>query len=418
MDKVLAIIMAGGAGERLRPLTRERSKSAVPFGGKYRIIDFTLSNCVNSRLRQMYILTQYRSGSLNQHIQDGWGISSSGLGDYIYCVPAQQKLGSDWYRGTADAVRQNLDLVSRRAAEFILILSGDHIYKMNYVRMMGYHRMKRANVTVSAIRVRKDQAVGALGVLEVDRAGRMVGFEEKPKQPKTIAGAPDHVFGSMGVYLFKATTLIEALQEPGDDFGRDIIPKMIGRRRDVFVYDYEKENKITDFVVEVIEGRRQKSLVERTRDSSYWRDVGTLDSYYEASIDLVGLDPLFNLYGERWPIKTYQRPLPPTKVVLGGSTPDSMVCEGCIVSGGTVSRSVLSPGVVVERDARVEDSIVFDDVTLEPGARVRRAIIDKQVTIRSGASVGYDLEADRRRGCTVSDAGIVVVPKGMDIAPV
>ncbi|MCX6010156.1 MAG: glucose-1-phosphate adenylyltransferase [Chloroflexi bacterium] len=415
MDKVLAIIMAGGMGERLQPLTRERSKSSVPFAGKFRLIDFTLSNCINSGVRQVFVLTQYRSGSLNKHIQDGWGISSSGLGDFIYCVPAQQKLGADWYRGTADAVRQNLDLVWKKGIEHALILSGDHVYKMNYGQMVAFHKMKNAGLTTSAIRVRKEEAAGRLGVLEVDQNYRMLGFEEKPAQPKTIVDAPDYVLASMGIYLFKAGTMREALQEEGDDFGKEIIPRMIAKGHDIFVYDYEKENKIEDFVVEVKEGRRQKVLVDRTRDSSYWKDVGSIDSYYEANMDLVGVDPFFNLYGERWPFRTYQRPLPPTKVILGGSTPDSIVCEGCIVSGGTVMRSILSPGVVVERNAVVEDSIVLDDVNIEPGARIRRAIIDKEVRIQSGASLGYDMEADKGRGCTISDTGIVVVPKGMDI---
>lgn len=418
VDKVLALVMAGGAGERLQPLTRERSKSAVPFGGKYRIIDFALSNCLNSGLRQIYVLTQYRSGSLHKHIQDGWGISVSGLGDFIYCVPAQQKRGADWYRGTADAIRQNLDLVRGKDIESVLILSGDHLYKMNYLQMVAYHRMKNADITTSAIRVRKEQAARTLGVLEVDRTYRMIGFEEKPTQPKTIADAPEHVLASMGIYIFKVATLIKALKQPGDDFGRDVVPRMIGEGRKVFAYDYEKENRIEDFVVEVKEGRRQKILVDRIRDSSYWKDVGTIDSYYEANMDLVGVDPLFNLYGERWPLRTYQRPLPPTKVVLGGSTPDSIVSEGCIVSGGTVRKSILSPGVVVERDAVVEESIVFDDVNIEPGARIRRAIIDKEARIQSGASVGHDLEADKTRGCTISDTGIVVVSKGVDIGPV
>ena len=418
VDKVLALVMAGGAGERLQPMTRERSKSAVPFGGKYRIIDFALSNCLNSGLRQIYVLTQYRSGSLHKHIQDGWGISVSGLGDFIYCVPAQQKRGADWYRGTADAIRQNLDLVRGKDIESVLILSGDHLYKMNYLQMVAYHRMKNADITTSAIRVRKEQAARTLGVLEVDRTYRMIGFEEKPTQPKTIADAPEHVLASMGIYIFEVATLIKALKQPGDDFGRDVVPRMIGEGRKVFAYDYEKENRIEDFVVEVKEGRRQKILVDRIRDSSYWKDVGTIDSYYEANMDLVGVDPLFNLYGERWPLRTYQRPLPPTKVVLGGSTPDSIVCEGCIVSGGTVRKSILSPGVVVERDAVVEESIVFDDVNIEPGARIRRAIIDKEARIQSGASVGHDLEADKTRGCTISDTGIVVVSKGVDIGPV
>ena len=414
---VLALIMAGGAGDRLQPLTRERSKAAVPFGGKFRIIDFALSNCLNSGIRQISVLTQYKSGSLHTHIQEGWGISTSGLGDYIYCVPAQQKIGAEWYRGTADAVRQNLDLVRSNESECILILSGDHIYKMNYLQMAAYHRMRSADVTLCAIRVKTEQAAGALGVIEVDGADRMVGFEEKPARPKTVADAPEYVLASMGVYTFTRAALIQALQEPGDDFARDVIPRMIGGGCDVFVYDYARENRIQDYVVNVEEGRRQRALVDRTRDSAYWKDVGTIDSYFDANLDLVAVDPSFNLYGERWRFRTYQRPLPPTKIILGGSTPESIVCEGCIISGGMVWKSILSPAVVVEKGAVVEESIVFDDVSIEPRAKVRRAIIDKGVRIQSGASVGHDLEADKRRGCTVSDTGIVVVPKGMIIGP-
>lgn len=416
MNRVLAIIMAGGAGERLQPLTGGRSKAAVPFGGKFRLIDFTLSNCVNSGLRQIYVLTQYLSESLNRHIQNGWGISTSGLGDFIYCVPAQQKLGADWYRGTADAVRQNFNLVRTRDFEDVLILSGDHVYKMNYLQLVTYHRAKKAGLTVSAIREKRERAAGTLGVLEIDQDHRLIGFEEKPVQPKTLADAPDYALASMGVYIFKVGTLLEALQGQDDDFGKHIIPGMIGKHHDIYVYDYEKENKIEDFKVEVKDGIREKILVDKTRDSSYWKDVGTIDSYYEASMDLVGVDPLFNLYGERWPIRTYQRPLPPSKCVFDGKTPQSIVCDGCIVSGGAVWSSILSPGVIVERDAVVEQSVIFDDVIIEPGARIRRAIVDKESRIRSGASIGYDRETDKRRGCTISDNGIVVVAKGADIS--
>jgi glucose-1-phosphate adenylyltransferase len=415
MDKVLAIIMAGGAGERLQPLTKRRSKGAVPFGGKFRLIDFTLSNCVNSGLRRIYVLTQYLSESLNRHIQEGWAISSAGLGDYIYCIPAQQKLGADWYSGTADAVRQNLNLVRRKDIENVLILSGDHIYKMNYLQLVAYHSMKKAGLTISAVRVRKEQAAGRLGVLEIDDDHRLIGFEEKPAQPKVTADALDYALASMGIYIFKVDTLLQALQEKGDDFGKHIIPGMIGKH-DIFVYDYEKENKIEDFELKVKDGIREKILVDNTRDSSYWKDVGSIDSYYEASMELVGVDPLFNLYGERWPIRTYQRPLPPSKCILGGKISESIVCDGCIISGGTLWGSVLSPGVVVERDARVEQSVIFDDVTIEPGASIRRAIVDKESRIRAGASIGFDREADERRGFTISDKGIVVVPKGMDIS--
>ncbi len=416
MPRVLTIIMAGGAGDRLQPLTRERAKPAVPFGGKFRLIDFTLSNCVNSGLRQIFVLTQYRSESLNKHIQDGWGISSSGLGDFIYSVPAQQKIGADWYRGTADAVRQNLNLIKSRDFDYVLILSGDHVYKMSYSQMLDYHLANKASLTISAIRVRKDEAAGRLGVLSVDRSYRLIGFEEKPANPKTIPGSPDYTHASMGVYLFNTDTLLEVMKIPEDDFGRGIIPRMIDKYADVFVYDYERKNRIQDFIIEVSEGRRKKVLVDRTRDSAYWKDVGTIESYYDASMDLVGVDPLFNLYGEKWPIRTYQRPLPPTKCIIGGRTPESIISDGCIISGGTVWGSILSPGIIVERDAIVERSIIFDDVIIEPHARIRRAIVDKETIIRAGATIGYDLESDKRKGCTVSETGIVVVPKGMEVS--
>jgi glucose-1-phosphate adenylyltransferase len=413
--RVLTIIMAGGAGERLKPLTRERSKAAVPFGGKFRLIDFTLSNCINSGLRKIYVLTQYLSESLNHHIQNGWGISSSGLGEFVYSVPAQQKFGAEWYKGTADAVRQNLNLINTDDADDILILSGDHVYKMNYVQLLVYHRTKKAALTVSAFREKKEQAAGTLGVLKVDQDYRLVGFEEKPAQPKTLTDAPDYALASMGVYIFRVDTLLDVLQGQGDDFGKHIIPEMIGRQRDIYVYDYEKENRIEDFKVEVKDGFREKVLVKNTRDSSYWKDVGTIDAYYEASMDLVGVEPPFNLYGEKWVLRTYQRPLPPSKYVLGGKTLESIVCDGCIISGGTVWNSILSPGVVVEKGSEVEQSVIFDDVIIDPDAKVRRAIVDKQSRIRAGASIGYDQEADESRGCTISEKGVVVVPKGSDI---
>jgi glucose-1-phosphate adenylyltransferase len=418
VGNVVTIIMAGGAGERLQPLTQGRTKPAVPFGGKFRLIDFTLSNCVNSGLRQIFILTQYRSTSLIRHVQEGWDISSSNLGDYIYCIPAQQKVGPEWYRGTADAVRQNLDLISEKGVEHVLILSGDHVYKMNYLQMLTYHKVKDADLTISASRSKKEEAAGSLGVLEVDPEYRMVGFEEKPAQPKTIPDAPDYVLASMGVYIFKVSALTEMLQGQLNDFGKNVIPSIVSDHFSVFVYDYEKENRISDFFVEIDRGKRRKTLVERTRDSSYWKDVGSIDSYYQASMELTGVDPIFNLYGEQWPIRTYQRSLPPSKCIIGGTTLESIVCDGCIISGGRVWRAILSPNVIVERGAVVEEAIVFDDVVIEPDARVRRAIIDKEAVIESGASIGYDTEADKKRGCTVSASGIVVVPKGVNIKPI
>jgi len=416
MDNILAIIMAGGAGERLQPLTKGRSKGAVPFGGKFRIIDFTLSNCINSGLRQIYVLTQYLSESLNRHIQEGWAISSAGLGDYVYCIPAQQKIGTDWYRGTADAVRQNVNLINRKDFENILILSGDHVYKMNYLQFVDYHNLKKASVTISAVRVRKEEAAEKLGVLEIDKDHRLIGFAEKPAQPKTLVNAPDYALASMGVYIFKTDILLRALRGEEEDFGKHIIPGMIDKNNDIFVYDYEKENRIDDFEVKVKDGIREKILVKNTHDSSYWRDVGSIDSYYEASMELMSVEPPFNLYGEKWPLRTYQKLLPPSKCILGGKISDSIVCDGCIISGGTIFGSILSPGVIVERDARVEQSVIFDNVVIEPGASVKRAILDKESRIRAGTSIGFDRETDQKKGCTISDNGIVVVPKGMVIS--
>ncbi len=410
------MIMAGGAGERLLPLTQGRSKGAVPFGGKFRLVDLVLSNCVNSGLRRIFVLTQYLSESLNRHIQEGWAISSAGLGDFIYCIPAQQKLGTAWYLGTADAVRQNLDLVGGKEVDHVLILSSDQVYKMNYLQLVDHHCRTGADLTISAIRVRQEQAAGKLGTLEIDRDHRLTGFEEKSAEPKPLADAPDQVLASMGIYLFKVDALLQAMRIEGPDFGRDVIPSMMGKRAGIFVYDYEKENRIRDFEVLVKDGIREKRLAERTSDSSYWKDVGSLDSYYEANLALLAVNPPFSLYGEKWPLRTFQRSMPPSKCILGGRASDSIVCEGCLISGGTVTNSILSPGVIVERDALVEQSIIFDDVIIEPGVRVRRSIIDKRTIIRSGASIGYHQEEDRRKGYTISDHGIVVVPTEMDVS--
>lgn len=417
MDRVLTIILAGGTGERLQPLTRVRSKPAVPFAGKYRLIDFSLSNCINSGIRQIFVLVQYRSWSLQRHIQEGWGISSSRLGEYIYCVPAQQKIGEEWYQGTADAIRQNLDLLQGKDFDQVLILSGDHVYKMNYRQMVDYHRSNKAGFTISVIRVPKEQAAGKLGVFEIDQNYRPLGFEEKPEQPKTIPEDEDHVLASMGIYIFNVDTLMEILNEDGDDFGKDIIPGLVKKRSDIFTYDFSQNNAIEDYIAQVDNGIRKKILVERTRDSSYWRDVGSIDSYYEANMDLIGIDPLFNLYTDKWLFRTYEKSMPPSKCILGGRTLDSMVSDGCIISGGIVQRSILSPGVVVEKDAQVDDSVILDNVIIEPGVKIKKAIIDKEVNIRSNAQVGYDHEADIKRGCTISKKGVVVVPRGTDFGP-
>jgi glucose-1-phosphate adenylyltransferase len=416
MQKTLAIIMAGGAGERLQPLTRERSKASVPFAGKFRLIDITLSNCVNSGIRRIFVLTQYLSESLNRHIQDGWSISSSGLGDYIYCMPAQQKMGEVWYRGTADAVRQNLNLITGKEIEDVLILSGDHVYKMDYSKLLAYHWAKNADLTIPAVRVKKEVAAQRLGVLEVNSDYQLMSFEEKPLQPKTLPESADLTLASMGIYMFRVKNLHQALKSEGQDFGKNVIPEMLSAGNNIFVYDFEKENRIIDFEIRVENGIRDKVLIDRTSDSSYWKDVGTIDTFYEASMDLVRIRPLFSLYGEKWPLRTYQRQLPPSKCILGGKIIDSIVSDGCIISGGTVDHSILSPNVIIEKDAIVEHSVIFDDVFVEPGARIRKAIVDKECRIRAGASIGYDPEADKARGCTVFESGIVVLPKGTDIS--
>ncbi len=415
MNRVLAIIMAGGAGERLQPLTRERSKAAVPFGAKFRLIDFTLSNCINSGLRQVYVLTQYRSESLNKHVQDGWSLSSPGLGDFIYCVPAQQKLGAEWYHGTADAVRQNLNLLKTKDFDYVLILSGDHIYKMNYLNLIDFHKKQNAALTIAAVRVLPEQAAGTFGVLEAGDDNRLVGFEEKPLSPKVHPSDPTVCLASMGIYIFKTSFLLESLQCTGADFGKHIIPALLKGSKEISIYDFDQNNKIEDIQIEVKDGVRNKINVNRTRDSAYWKDVGTIDSYYDASMDLVGVNPMFNLYGEKWIFRTYQRPLPPSKFVLGGRALESIISEGCIVSGASVWNSVVSPGVIIERDSSVEKSVIFDDVVIEPGAMIRRAIIDKECRIHAGARIGWDTEVDRKRGFTISDEGIVVVAKGTDV---
>jgi glucose-1-phosphate adenylyltransferase len=339
------------------------------------------------------------------------------LGEFVYVVPPQQKMGLDWYRGTADALRQNLDLINRKAREQVLVLSGDHIYKMDYRQIINYHRSRGADLTIAAVRVPRGTAAGTLGVLEVDDIYRLIGFEEKPQNPRTLADDPESSLASMAVYVFNKSTLNEMLhQSTEDDFGKGIIPAMLSKGSSIAVYDFMKENRIEDFIIEVVNGVRQKSLVERTKDSAYWRDVGTIDSYYEASMDLVGVDPIFNLYGEKWPFRTYQNVLSaPSKFILGGNAMESLVSAGCIISGGYVWRSIISPHVIVERDSIIQDSIIFDRCEIQPGAKIKWAIVDKEVTVHAGATLGVDLEKDKSQGCMVSEKGIVVVPKGLQI---
>ncbi len=420
MKNILAFVMAGGRGERLMPLTRDRSKPSVPFGGAYRLIDFTLSNCVNSQIYRIIVLPQYKSQSLNDHLERGWNIFSQRIGHFLKVVPPQQRISTDWYRGTADSVRQNLYLIDLYKPEKVLILSGDHIYKMDYGRFIQYHREKEADLTISLLEYDVESA-HKYGVAEVDPEFRIIRFHEKPKKhAKTIPGDPMHVFASMGVYLFETETLVEILKKfPMDDFGREIIPQMVDSHK-MYAYQYSKENSIKDYVYVTLEnGERQMRLESRTRDSTYWRDVGALDEYWNANMDLTGVDPYFNLYGKSWPIHTYQKITPPAKFIFSnerephfrvGKALDSLVAPGCIISG-IVRNCVLSYDVTVRSWATVDESVILDGVTIGRHCRVKKAIIDKNNVIPPGMEIGYNPKEDSRR-FTLTSRGIVVVPKG------
>ena len=406
MRKVLTFIMAGGKGERLYPLTRDRAKPAVPFGGIYRIVDFTLSNCINSGLRKIYLLTQYKSASLQRHTRLGWNILPSELGQFIELLPAQQRIGESWYLGTADAIYQNLYTLELDRPDEALILAGDHIYKMNYYSMIDYHRDQDADLTVGVVEIDKEKA-GQFGVVEVDNLGMVSGFKEKPKDPKTIPVHPDKVYASMGIYVFKLNALEQELHDDAHrhnsthDFGKDIIPQMLKKGMKVAAYNFIDENK---------------------KEAKYWRDIGTMDAYFEANMDLIQVDPIFNLYDKDWPIRTFQEQFPPLKTIFSGEEVtgrvglvlDSIVSGGCIVSGGRVQRSVLSPNVRINSYCQVYDSILMEGVNVGRYAKIKRAIIDKDVNIPQGMVIGYDLEEDRKK-FFVSDSGIVVVAKGTEI---
>jgi glucose-1-phosphate adenylyltransferase len=407
MATILTMILAGGRGERLHPLTADRAKPAVPFGGKYRIIDFTLSNCVNSGLRNMVVLIQYKSHSLDRHIRRGWNVFNPEFGEYIISLPPQQRISQDWYRGTADAVYQNWFIVEDKQPEYLLILAGDHIYKMNYREMYSFLQQKQADVVVGAIEYPLEQASN-FGVMTVNSDAQIIHFDEKPAQPTPMPNDPSRALCSMGIYLFRTSCLrdhllADAERDTAHDFGRDIIPGMIGSRR-VFAYNFRDENR---------------------KAVKYWRDVGTLDAYWEANMDLVSVDPLFNLYDQDWPIRTYQGQFPPAKFVFAeeaqggrmGVALDSIVCGGCIISGGRVQNSVLSPDVRVNDFAEVFQSILMENVEIGDRCRIRRAIIDKDVTIPPKTEIGYDQEADRKR-FTVTESGLVVISKGMKLEPV
>jgi glucose-1-phosphate adenylyltransferase len=399
VKKTLAMILAGGRGERLYPLTRDRAKPAVPFGAIYRIIDFTLSNCLNSGIRRIYALTQYKSTSLQRHIQLGWNILSAPLGEFIEAVPAQQRIDEHWYQGTADAIFQNIYTLQVERPDLVLILSGDHIYKMDYRKMIAFHLEKGADLTVAAIRMDRKLSK-EFGVIEVDRDWRIIGFQEKPEEPKTIPGDPGGILASMGIYVFHTEVLVrrlieDARSESSHDFGKDIIPMMIGKDQ-VFVFDFREGD---------------------CGGMGYWRDVGTIDAYYEANMDLISVTPQLNLYDLQWPILTCQPTSPPAKTVWieegrVGTALNSIISNGCIISGGNVKRSILSPKVTVHSFAEIEDSILLEGVDVGRNAKIKRTIVDKEVQIPPGMEIGYHLDEDARR-FTVNASGIVVVPKGI-----
>jgi len=421
MKDTLAIIMAGGKGERLFPLTRDRSKPAVPFGGAYRLIDITLSNAINSGIYKIMVLPQYKSQSMVDHIEAGWNIFSFDLGHYLRIVSPQMRSGERWYEGTADSVRQNAYLLERdRYLSHVLILSGDHVCKMDYARFRQAHEENGAQVSIAVIEVNRETAT-AYGVVEVGPDYAIKDFHEKPKDPVCIPGDEAHSLASMGIYLFDRAVLLEALElMEGMDFGHDIIPALLGRYK-VMAYPYKARNHIRDYAWTTDEqGRRNLKLMERSGDSGYWRDVGNLDAYWNANMDLCGVDPYFNLYGQLWPIRTYRRQLPPAKFVFAssrdgegrvGKALDSLVGQGCIISGARVRDSVLSPNVVVQSWSQVDESVIMDDVIIGRKCKVRKAIIDKGNHLPEGTQIGLNPRADAER-FTVTPRGICVIPRG------
>ncbi len=402
------MILAGGEGSRLYPLTAVRTKPAVPFGGNYRIIDFVISNFVNSELIRIFVLTQFKSHSLMQHLRQGWRISGQITGNFIDPVPAQMRTGKRWYEGTADAIYQNLNLIYDEEPDIVCIFGGDHIYQMDIRQMIRFHEKKKAALTVAAIPVPIAEA-HHFGIIEVDEDWRMTGFVEKPKEhPKTIPGDPEHALASMGNYIFNTDPLLEELHadaidnQSSHDFGKDIIPKLYPQKR-VFVYDFHQNQ---------IPGMEEKNR-------GYWRDVGSIDTYWESNMDLVRIDPVFNLYNTRWPIRTYRPPHPPAKfvhysVIRTGHAINAVVSAGCVVSGALVEESILGYGVRVHSFSHIKQSVVMDNTEIGRGARISRTIVDKDVKIAAGIVIGSDLEADRQK-YTVSENGIVVIPKGAHI---
>ncbi len=404
-DITLSIVLAGGRGTRLQPLTDERAKPAVPFGGKYRIIDFTLSNCLQSGLRRILVLTQYKSHSLQGHLRDGWSIFNPELNEYITAVPPQMRSGKDWYAGTADAIYQNLNLLEESGAQYVLILSGDHIYRMDYAAMLKYHARHNAAVTVACMEVGLDEARG-FGVLTVEQNGRVQGFEEKPEKPQALPDDPQSALASMGIYVFNLKLLLKELvldhndPDSSHDFGNDILPRLIVEQP-VFAYPFSSQGG-------------------RVAQDHYWKDVGTLDAYYEANIAMLEPVPPLNLYQRDWPIRGYLPQSPPARTVPGpdgdlGVIYNSSIAGGTVINGATVKHSILSAWVRLDHTALVEDSILFDNVYVGAGAKLKRCIVDKHVRIPDGETIGYDLERDRQR-FTVTEKGVVVVSRRVSFA--
>ncbi|MFM8577846.1 MAG: glucose-1-phosphate adenylyltransferase [Planctomycetaceae bacterium] len=404
MRDVVAVVLAGGKGSRLEPWTKDRAKPAVPFGGSYRIIDFVLSNCVNSGLRRLLFLTQYKASSLERHLNLGWHrFFCRDLGEFLDVLPPQQRIDEHWYQGTADAVYQNLYSLEMASPRYVIVLAGDHIYKMDYGALVAAHERSTADVTIAALPVRLEEAAH-FGTLSVNVDGRVNEFREKVVDPPQVLGRPGMCLASMGIYCFSAPFLFDRLRRDArdgtsrHDFGHDLLPSIVNAHG-VFAMPFQDENGKAD---------------------AYWRDVGTIDSYFEASLDLVGVHPHLNMYDDRWPIRTHHPNYPPPKFVFAGEgrearrgeATDSLVCPGAIVSGGRVTRSIVGPGVRVNSFSRVEESILFEGVDVGRYAVLRRVIVDKGVRIPSGMRIGFDPEEDQSHGLTVSLGGVTVVPKG------
>lgn len=405
MQNVLAVVLAGGKGSRLDPLTRDRSKPAVPFGGCFRIVDFTLSNCLNSGIRKILVVTQYKAASLERHIELGWHFLPAELGEFVNVRPPEQRIDENWYLGTADAIYQNIYTIEKVRPKYLVVLSGDHVYRMDYSQFVREHIASKADASIACLPVPLEDG-GRFGVMQVNDDRRIIQFCEKPSDPDPMPGRPDMCLASMGIYVFNTEFLFERLcvdaNDPAShrDFGKDIIPSIVDSSN-IMAWPF---------------------IDEETRQPAYWRDVGTLDSYYEANMNLISVQPELNLYDPNWPIRTWQPPLPPPKFVFNdhdhspprvGSAVDSLVCSGSIISGGTVERCVLSPRVRVHSFATVRDSILFEGVDVGRNCRIERAIIDKGVRIPDGVSIGVDRAADLARGLTISDRGVVAVARNV-----